>query len=221
MALQRYASQAMMWELIGSSNRPGLLGLSRDELIRLVNRLLDTARQMNSNLAMVLGLTQPWGEYLARDADAYFPFSFSDTLLRNRVNIHGLNMEIVMGVAPHGSYDRDLLETSRLLDLYSLLGLPLHVTLGCPSSLAPDPLADPELRPRPRGDPEWSPGVQADWAARFVALAVCKPNVQAVTWVHLADNRPHKAPHSGLIDAAGRPKPALARIKVVREKYLR
>ena len=41
-----------------------------------------------------------------------------------------------MGVTPRGSYCRDLLETSRILDLYALLGLPLRVTLGYPSSAA-------------------------------------------------------------------------------------
>ena len=56
---------------------------------------------------------------------------------------------MVMGVTPRGSYCRDLLDASRVLDLYALLGMPLQVTLGYPSAGGADPLADPTLRRRP------------------------------------------------------------------------
>src|SRR5260370_15806929 len=74
------------------------------------------------------------------------PLIFADTLVRSGLNVAALDLEIVMGVTGRGSYCRDLLETSRLLDLYSLLGVPLRITLGFPSSSLPDANADPELR---------------------------------------------------------------------------
>ena len=55
----------------------------------------------------------------------------------------------------------------------------------------------------------FSPQTQADWAANFTPLALCKPYVQGVNWIHFSDDRPHQFPHSGLLDHTGQPLPAL------------
>ena len=73
------------------------------------------------------------------------PFIFTDTLIRSGLNPAAVDVEVVMGVGGRGSYCRDALDTSRLLDLYALLGVPLRVTLGYPSADGSDPDADPEL----------------------------------------------------------------------------
>jgi hypothetical protein len=130
-------------------------------------------------------------------------------------------VEIVMGVMPRGSYCRDLLEASRLIDLYALLGVPLRITLGYPSSSGPDPDADPDYRidagywRRP-----FKTDVQADWAEAFATLALCKPGVQGVFWTHFSDAEPHQFPHCGLLDAQGAIKPALQRLRTLRAAHL-
>ena len=45
-----------------------------------------------------------------------------------------------------GSHIRDRFDFSRLLDLYALLNLPLHIWFAFPSSTQPDPQADPAVR---------------------------------------------------------------------------
>ena len=42
------------------------------------------------------------------------------------------------GSGPRGNYCRDLLDVSRQLDLFGLLGVPVQVSLGYPASRAPD-----------------------------------------------------------------------------------
>src|SRR3989442_2829888 len=114
-----------------------------------------------------------------------------------------------MGVWTRGSYCRGLLDASRLIDMYTLLGVPLRITLGYPSSAENDPLADAELRV---GAGRWrqgfTPEVQAQWAAQFTGLALCKPSVRAIHWAQLSDNAAHLFPNCGLSDAAGQPKPS-------------
>jgi hypothetical protein len=127
-----------------------------------------------------------------------------------------------MGPTPRGSYCRDLLETSRLLDFYALLGVPMQVTLGYPSAESADPDADPDLTlegGRWRGG--FTLATQAEWAEAFATLALCKPFVHAVQWCHGSDAQPHLFPHCGLADARGAPKPALARLREMRELHLR
>jgi hypothetical protein len=150
------------------------------------------------------------------------PFIFADTLIRSGLNLAALDIEILMGVTPRGSYCRDVLETSRMLDLYALLGVPLRVTLGYPSSTQADLDGDPELLVAAgRWGSGFTPVTQAEWAADFTALALCKPFVQGVQWTHFADSAPHQFPHCGLVDRDGNPKPALDGLRELREKHLR
>jgi len=136
--------------------------------------------------------------------------------------LSALDIEIVMGVTPRGSYCRDVLEASRILDLFALLGLPLRVTFGYPSAPKPDHLADPEMR---IDAGSWHggflPQVQAEWAAQFVALALCKPFVQSVQWTYPYDAESHQFPHAGLFDANGQSKPALDALRHLRQTHLR
>jgi hypothetical protein len=221
-AVRRYRSRVRRWQLTAASNSAALLSLGEDELLLLTVRMAEAARQVDPALEIIVGLAQPWGEYMAVEERNHSPFIFADTLIRSGLTLSALDVELVMGVTPRGSYCRDLLDTSRLLDMYALLGLPLRVTLGYPSSPSADPLADPDFR---IDAGRWRGGVsaeaQADWARAFATLAVCKPYTQAVHWTHLSDAEPHPFPNAGLFDAAGHVKPALAALRELREAHLR
>ena len=100
--------------------------------------------------------------------------------------------------------------------------MPLRVTLGYPSAAAADLDADPEMQV---GAGHWrggfTPEMQAEWAAAFAPLALCKPYVQGAQWAHLSDAEPHQFPNCGLIDAAGQVKPAAAKLREIREVHLK
>lgn len=219
-AVRRYRGKIRRWQLTTASNCARVLDLGEEELLWLTVRLAEAARQVDPSLELVVGIAQPWGEYLAQDEHVHSPFIFADTLIRNSINMAALDLELVMGVSPRGSYVRDRLEASRLLDLYSLLGVPMRVTLGYPSANHADPDADPELRvDAGRWRDAYSLQTQADWAGSFTALALAKPYVQAVHWTHLSDAEPHAIPHAGLVSETGM-KPALERLRQLRETHL-
>jgi hypothetical protein len=220
-AVRRYRGRVRRWQLTAASNCATVLSLGEEELLGLTYRLAEAARQVDPGLELVVGISQPWGEYMAAEDRTHSPFIFADTLIRSGLNLAALDVEVVMGVTPRGSYCRDVLEMSRLLDLYALLGVPLHVTLGYPSQATADPDADPELRV---GFGRWregfTPEVQAKWIEEFARLTLCKPFVQAVQWVHLSDAQPHQFPHCGLLDARGNVKPLVQKLRELRDKHL-
>ena len=221
-AVRRYRSRIRRWQLTAASNCANLLSLSEDDLLGLTYRLAESARQVDPSLELVLGIAQPWGEYMALADRTHSPFIFADTLIRSGLSLSALNIELVMGVTPRGSYSRDLLEISRLLDLYALLGVPLRVTLGYPSSAQSDPDADPDLHVEGgQWSSGFSPDVQAAWAAEVAALALCKPYVQGVQWTHLRDAETHQFPHCGLVDSHEQIKPALQKLRELREAHLK
>lgn len=221
--VRRYRQKIRRWQICAGSNCANVLGLNEEELLGLTYRLADAARQADPSIELVLGVAQPWGEYMATQDWNHSPFIFADTLIRSGLNnLAALDVELLMGVTPRGSYCRDVLEASRILDLYALLGVPLRVTLGYPAAESADAKADPEMRiDAGRWHGGFSPQTQADWAAAFGALALCKPFVQGIQWVHLCDAHPHQVPHAGLVDSKGQPRPALDRLARLREQHLR
>lgn len=220
--VKRYRDRVRTWQITAGSNLPGILGLGEDELLWLTVRVVEAARQVDPYLDLVIGIAQPWGDYMsARDCN-HSPFAFADTLIRSGLSLSAIDLELVMGVAPRGSYCRDVLDVSRLLDLYALLGVPLQATLGYPCAEGPDADADSELAVAAghwRGAP--SPQTQAEWAETFGALALCKPAVRAVQWAGWHDGARHQFPHCGLFNRDGTPRPAQQRLRDLRTAHLR
>lgn len=226
-AVRRYRQRIRRWQVTAATNCASCLSLSEDDLLQLTYRLGEAARQADSGIELVVGIAQPWGEYMAQSERTHSPFIFADTLIRSGLNVAALDLEIIMGVEPRGSYCRDRLELSRLLDLYALLGVPLRVTLGYPAAEEADLDADPELRvgagrwQARAGEAGFSPTVQAEWAAAVTALCACKPCVQSVQWAHLSDAVPHQFPRCGLADVSAASRPALQKLHAIRAQHLR
>jgi hypothetical protein len=220
--VKRYRGRIRSWQLTAGSNCSEVLSLGEDELLWLTVRLVEAARQVDPSLDLSVGVAQPWGEYLALQERNHSPFVFADTLIRSGVHLTALDLEVLMGIWPRGSYCRDRLELSRMLDLYSLLGVPLQVSLGYPSDGAADDHADPDLF---AGAGTWhegyTPDSQADWASDYAALVLCKPFVRTLRWAHLSDADAHQFPNAGLVNAEGKTKPVMERLRELRQKHLR
>ena len=220
--VRRYHSRVRTWQITAGSNCAGILAQRDEELIWLTLRLVDAVKRVSPQLEVIVGLAQPWGDYLAEQERSKTPFIFVDDLLRTGVKLTALDIELVMGVSPRGSYCRDLLDTSRLLDLYALLGLPIQTTLAYPSAESAAANADPDQRVNLgnwRGD--HSLASQADCAGAFSALALCKPYVRGIQWAHWSDAQSHAFPHCGLIDEQGKEKPALKMLRDLRANHLK
>ena len=211
-AVKRYHGRIRSWQLTTASNAARVLGLGEDEVLWLTVRLAEAARQIDSGLELVVGLSQPWGEYMALEDRTHSPFIFADTLIRAGLNLAAVDLEWVMGVTPHGSYCRDILEASRLLDLYALLGVPLQVTLAYPSASG----CGCEGRQRAARRRRFlARRLLAGSAGRMgLGVRIAGP-VQALRprrdLAHFSDAEPHQYSHCGLVDASGTPKPAPTR----------
>src|SRR5262249_13433104 len=173
MTVKRYKGRVRNWQLTAGSNTNSLLGLGEEEMLWLALRIAEAARQIDHNVELVVGIAQPAGEYLASQVRTHSPFVFADTLIRSGLNLAALDLELVMGVWPRGSYCRDILARSRLIALYSLLGLPLQITMGVPSGVGQDDLANAgQTVNAGRWRGPFTPQMQADWATAFGRLAL-------------------------------------------------
>jgi hypothetical protein len=222
-AVQRYRGKVPVWNLVHRPASSDFLGLSEEEQIRIAARAVQVARQVDPGAQYIIGFERPWAEWMGSSPFQLGPLHLADYLVRADLGLAGIALEIAPGYSAPGSHIRDLFDFSKLLDLYSLLNLPLHIGLVLPSSSEPDPRADPSVRVEAS---QW-PGpvtemTQANWGAKWISLAVAKPFVRSVTWLQASDAAPHLFPHGGLFraDPKQSPKELVDWLKDFRRKIL-
>jgi hypothetical protein len=217
--MSRYLGKVRTWEVAARPNAGGALALTEENRLTLVAKILEVARQVDQEGQFLIRIDQPWGEYQARGQHKLSPMQFADALVRAGMEMSALNLEIGVGYSPMGSPSRDLIDFSRMIDQWSLLGLPLQVTLAFPSGTDHDANQTTDLEVDARS---WklpvSEEAQARWIDEYVPLLLAKPAVVAVFWNHLSDAQPHRFPHAGLVRPDGSGKPSLA--SIVREREL-
>lgn len=220
--VSRYRGTINRWVIATGACGSNVLGLSEEDLLRLTAMAADAAWQIDPNLQIVFGLSRPFSDYLASPGFNSSAFVFADTLLRTGLPFAGIDLEMYFGTTPRGNYARDLLDISRQLDLFGLLGAPVQVSLAYPASSAPDANADPSEGFEGAG--LWrdqSAAAQADWVTACGGLALCKSFVTGVCWDHFMDSSPHRLPNVGLVDNRGQIRPAFDRLRALREEHLK
>jgi hypothetical protein len=221
-AMSRYAGRIRSWEVCAGTNAGGAFGLDDEHRIMLAARALEVASRVDAESTLLVRVDQPWGENQARGHFRLSPLQYVDALMRSGVGLAGVNLEIVVGYEPRGSAFRDLLDVSRLLDLWSCLGAPLYVTLACPSAAGADPGTFSGIAVgAPQCGEEWSEGLQAKWIDRYLPVLMAKQSVVGVFWAHYSDARRHTFPHAGLLGLDGSVKSSFRRFQDFRASYQR
>lgn len=216
-AVSRYQGKIRIWELASRVNTGGAFKLNEEERLSLLARTLEIARQVDEEAQFFIRIDQPFGAYQARGEHRLSPAQFVDALLRFGTGLAGVNLEIPVGFTGRGSAPRDLLDLSRLIDLWSVLETPLHVTLAFPSSTDVTTRCASELSVSETGwKGPWSKESQTSWIDGVVPLLMAKQSVVGIYWSHLSDSADHVFPNAGLIDAAGQLKPSFLALQKCR-----
>jgi hypothetical protein len=219
--VSRYAGRVHLWHVASRVNNGTLLSLSEEQRLNLVAQTLQLVRKIDPRTPTVVSFDQPWGEYLVRGDEELAPIHYADALVRADLGVSGFGLEINAGYFPRGSAHRPIVEYGRLIDQWSLLGLPLMLLLTASSSAADDPRALPKIATEPAGDlPPGSDDPQHAWAAAVAPLLLTRSNVQVLVWNQLADSAPHEFPHGGLFDADDREKPVMRLLQELRTRHL-
>ncbi len=207
----RYRDRVRDWILCTGFNHADLHNLSQDDRLRLVVRILEAARGADNDGRWVIGVSQPWGEYLDHAEYTLSPLVFCDTLLRSGLSIAGFNLEIIAGESPRGSLLHDGLELLRLFELYGLLGVPLDITASHPGRIG----ATPSTTFNTCHKSSESDDSQAEWGGFLAALCSTLSHVRCFGWNQWSDDSSGR----GLIAADGQPKPLLFRLRHLRAEF--
>lgn len=221
--MTRYRGKIAVWHLVHRVGTHRFLGLSEDDQIGITARLFQTARQCDPHAQLIIDFERPWAEWMGGPHTASLgPLYLADSIARTDLSVSGIGLEIAPGYGPPGSMLHDLMDYSRLLDLYSQVNFPLHITLAFPSQAGPDLQAfDPNIIVNERSWPSVpNESLQQQWATRWIALSAAKPFVRSITLATPSDGDPHLFPHSGILRTDGTPKPLFDWMQIFRRDYL-
>jgi Glycosyl hydrolase family 10 len=217
----RYRGRVPLWHLVHRPASGDILGLTEEEQIRITARAIQVARQADPGAQLSIGVDRPWADWMGSSHFQLGPLHLCDYLLRADLGLSAVAIEVAPGYSPPGSHMRDLFEYSKLLDLYSLLNVPLSIWMALPSASGPDPLAEQSVKV----DTQQWPGpldenLQAAWGAKWLALSAAKPFVRSISWLVRSDAVSHLYPHSGLLRPDQTPKPLLPWMRMMRREML-
>lgn len=223
--VQRYSKYAAYWRVISGLHGDNALSFPFEQVMELTRVAVSTVKQLAPKAITIVEIVEPWGEYYARKARTVPPVMYAEVLLQSGINFDAFGLRFPMGMPTRGGYARDLFQISSMIDRFSTLGKPLHITgFGAPSSFLIDPrdCTSGQMEPIVAGSWRngWSEPLQAIWAGHLVRIALSKPYVENLIWEDLADSVPHVVPHGGVLRQDGSAKPIVDELLAVRRQLM-
>lgn len=219
--VERYRGKAHLWNCATGINVPNRLGWSDEESLRMAVSLIETVRRTDDRSPVLLTIDQPWSEYLRKDAEGISPLHFADALIRADLGLSGLALELNMDRWPGGSFPRDPIELNRLIDRWSMLGLPLMISITSPTGIADQDTHRVTNWHRDQQDLEAVPsGAGYIHPESLIRLLLSKPAVHAIIWNCLTDSDAPGESLCGLWRSSGKAKPLLANLAKLRKTCL-
>jgi len=226
----RYRNVVTLWNVVSGIHTNSQLNLSLEQLMDLTRMAVMLVKKIQPNAKTLVEITHPFGEYYASNPRSIPPMIYADMVLQSGMPVDAFGVRLLMGQAVEGQYTRDLMQMSSLLDRFSGLGKPLHVTaVAVPSQPVELDLGDEPSngnRGGPNNPPDdhsghwrkpWSPLVQSHWLEAFYNIALSKPFVDSIAWLDLADHDDAELPHAGLAMPNLKAKGAFHRVTSIRK----
>ena len=214
--LEHFADKADLWILTSKVNSHQLDACPIDRLIELTKQAACAFGNHRLEQPCVVGIDQPWGDYLLRQNTPFSPFLLAEELA-DIPELDGLLLDVNIGLSSKCSYPRDPMAFSAMIDQWSLFGKPLYCSLGIPSELGTNPDYPDEYVGISF---EWSRKTQQEWVHRYIPILFSKRSVAGIFWNRLEDFEFSEFANFGLLDAFGRLKPAYRKLASLCGTYL-
>ena len=186
-AVARHRGRVKFWNVAVGACPGGAFEIGEEDRLSLTARLIEAARRADDDSHVSLRIDQPWGQYQKDGRHRLTPMQFVDALARSNLGLGQLDLELNLMDPDVDDARRPLSDVSRLIDLWSIHGLPLHVTVRAEAA---------------GGGPDEER--LAKWAVDYVPLLMAKPTVTGVFWAQYSDRS--GTPPCGVVDEAGRAK---------------
>ncbi|MBN2445277.1 MAG: endo-1,4-beta-xylanase [Phycisphaerae bacterium] len=212
--VERYAKHVRAWVAVSGLHASDALSLNFEHMIELTRMAATITKRAAPRSQVIIDLTQPWGEYFARNQRTVPPLLYAEMVAQSGIPFDAFGLQFLYGIGSEGYHLRDMLQISSMIDRLANLGKPvLHITgVNVPSLDCGDDIA----RSGGHWHAPWSDQAQADWLYAFFEIALSKPFVETVCVHTLADGLGDGLPGGGLLRENLEPKPAFDRLVELR-----
>lgn len=214
--VQRYASQVSSWVVVSGLHADAVFSFTFEQIIELTRMAATVTKQTAPRSQVILDITQPFGEYYARNQRTIPPLLYADMVVQSGLPFDAFGLQFLFGIDSEGYHLRDLLQVSALIDRLAQLGKPLHITaVGVPSQ----PEANTGgVAPGGEWHGPWTEDSQANWLEAFIEIALSKPYVECVCLDALVDGPTASISHGGVLREDLTPKVAFKRLTEMRRR---
>lgn len=215
-AVQKFGGQIHNWIVASGLHADSVFTLNFEQIIELTRMAATVTKQAAPRAQVVIDITQPFGEYHARNQRTVPPLLYADMLVQSGIPFDAFGLQFLCGIGSEGYHVRDLLQISALIDRLANLGKPIHLTaLGAPAQGVPGAggLTDGGEWHGP-----WSEATQADWLAALAEIALSKPYVESVCVDALLDAHASGVPAGGILKDDFQPRAAFTRLAALHKR---
>ncbi len=200
--VQRYEKKIRVWRVLSGLHAYNSFNLGFEQIMELTRLSCSVVKRVSPKGVAIIDLVLPWGEYYARNQRTIPPLLYADMCVQSGVKFDAFGLQLYLGAPRDGSFVRDLMQISALLDEFAGFGLPLQITgVQVPSEVTPETtgaMANVSPADAGRWHQDWNPRLQAEWLAAFARVAMSKPFVESLCWRDVAETANHFLPHGGL-----------------------
>ena len=214
--LEHFAEKVVLWILTSKVNSHQLSDCPAYRLLELTRQVVRVFGNHGLTQPGVVGIDQPWGDYLLHKETPCAPLLIADELA-GIPELGGFLLDVNIGLSSKCSYPRDPLAFSAMIDQWSFFGKPLYFSLGIPSELGTNPDFPDEYVGLSF---DWSRKTQQEWVHRYIPILFSKRSVMGIFWNRLEDSEFSEFANFGLLDAFGRLKPAYRKLASLRGTYV-
>jgi hypothetical protein len=205
----RYVASVGIWKISSGLHIVRDRPLKPTEMVDLTRTAVVLVRQYRRGARTMIELDDLFGDLAAKRAGSLGAFEFLEKIRSEGIHLDCLGARLILGGNEPSQRSRDLMMVSDRLDEFFHSDFPLLISACGVPSRATGPTAG-------RWGSAWSEDQQAAWASRIVPIALSKPYVEAVVWSCHKDLKDSDG--FGLLDHAGVPRPAHAKLMSMRRR---
>lgn len=208
--VQRYGSRISSWIAVSGLHADNAFTFNFEQIIDLTRAAVTTVKQVQPKAQVVLDLTQPWGEYYARNPQTVPPMLYAEMAVQNAIPFDAFGVQFLLGIDSQGFRMRDLLQVSSLIDRLANSGKAIQITaVAVP---AEDAGGGWWLEP-------WTEKAQSEWITRFAEVVFSKPFVESLC-LHALTDPWSSVPHGGAARENLAPRPLVKCLKRLRNELV-
>ena len=153
---------------------------------------------------MIVEIFSPWGEYYATTPNSIPPHVYMDMVVQSGIPCDAFGLRFHFGKNEHGMHIRDMMQISAMLDTFSSVSKPLHITdvqVPCENGTGVYSGTVAGIWHN-----KWDREHQSKWIEQFYKIALSKSFVESVVYGNLVDSDNSTIASSGLISRNMEPK---------------